>query len=423
MVALFALLRTLRRPAPLAGTLALAAAMLVAADPLSITSAGFWLSFVATAALFAAGSAGSGWRGAVGGFARAQMAITVVLAPVLAATFGRLSLVAPLVNAVAIPVFSLLILPAVLLGTAIAVLAPAASALLWRCSAGSWTVPGPSWNGSPPGPPRAWRPRCNLAALMAGAGVLAFGAMLVPQQGLCAAAAVLLIALVCGRAEPIEPGAFTLTVIDVGQGLAAVVETSGHVLRVRHRPAVARRDGRRPRFTAAVPALARHPQDRPARAEPRRPGSRRRRAADRGAIAVRSHAGAARKPCRRPTKPARRGAAMDVGRRDVSASLHPPGGIRGQRQRPLLRVARQPAPAAPRSCWRIRKRMRSRMLTARRSLPTSSSSRTTAAQPPRRRRWSRRCRRASPSRPPASAIAGGCRARTWWRAGARPERR
>ena len=162
MVGLFILLRTLRRPVPLAGTLALAAAILVAADPLSITSAGFWLSFVATAALFAAGSAGNGWRGWVGGFARAQMAIAVVLAPVLAATFGRLSLVAPLVNAVAIPVFSLLILPAVLLGTAIAVPAPEASALLWRCSAASWTGPGPCCNGSRPGPRRAWPPRCNL---------------------------------------------------------------------------------------------------------------------------------------------------------------------------------------------------------------------------------------------------------------------
>jgi competence protein ComEC len=230
MVGLFILLRILRRSVPLAGTLALAAAMLVAADPLSITSAGFWLSFVATAALFAAGSAGNGWRGWVGGFARAQVAITVLLTPVLATTFGRLSLVAPLVNAVAIPVFSLLILPAVLLGTAIAVPAPEASALLWRWIGrfldGTWPVL--QWVAAWPAASMA--PALQPGALMAGAGALAFGAMLVPQTGLCAAAAVLLIALVCGRAEPIEAGAFTLSVIDVGQGLAAVVETSDHVM-------------------------------------------------------------------------------------------------------------------------------------------------------------------------------------------------
>jgi competence protein ComEC len=44
------------------------------------------------------------------------------------------------------------------------------------------------------------------------------------------AAAVLLGALVCGRAAVVEPGAFTLAVIDVGQGLAAVLETAGHTL-------------------------------------------------------------------------------------------------------------------------------------------------------------------------------------------------
>ena len=230
MVALFGLLRSLRRSTPLAGTLALAAAILVAADPLSVTSAGFWLSFVATSALFAAGSAGSGWRAAIGGFARAQLAISVLLAPALAATFGRLSLVAPFVNAVAIPAFSLLILPAVLLGTAITIVAPAASALLWRVLGaildGTWPVLGwlADW------PAASFAPAVQPFVLVAGAGVFAFGALLVPVRGSIAVAAVLLVALVCGRAEPIAPGTFTLTVIDVGQGLAAVVETAGHVL-------------------------------------------------------------------------------------------------------------------------------------------------------------------------------------------------
>src|SRR5688572_27487788 len=230
MVALFALLRCLRRSLPLAGSLALAATVLVAADPLAITSAGFWLSFVATAALFAVGAAGTGWRGWVRGFARAQLAITILLAPVLAATFGRLSLVAPLVNAAAIPVFSVLILPAVLLGTVTAALAPAASSLLWqalgRLLDGTWPILAAiaAW------PLASIAPAEQPLALVAAATVLAFGALLVPSRGLGAAAAVLLGALACGRAAVVEPGSFTLAVIDVGQGLAAVVETAGHVL-------------------------------------------------------------------------------------------------------------------------------------------------------------------------------------------------
>ena len=231
MVALFALLRCLRRSLPLAGSLALAATVLVAADPLAITSAGFWLSFVATAALFAAGSAGAGWRGWVRGFARAQLAITILLAPVLAATFGRLSLVAPLVNAAAIPVFSVLILPAVLLGTVIAAFAPAASSLpVARDSADSWTAPGPFSTAIGAWPLASFAPAQQPLALVGAATALSFGALLVPSRGIATAAAVLLGALVCGRAAVVEPGAFTLTVIDVGQGLAAVVETAGHAL-------------------------------------------------------------------------------------------------------------------------------------------------------------------------------------------------
>jgi competence protein ComEC len=230
MVALFALLRGLRRSLPLAGSLALAATVLVAADPLAITSAGFWLSFVATAALFAAGSAGTGWRGWARGFARAQLAITILLAPVLAATFGRLSLVAPFVNAAAIPLFSVLILPLVLLGTVIAAIAPAASSLLWqglgRLLDGTWPVLTAigAW------PLASFAPAEQPLALVAAATALAFAALLVPSRGLATAAAVLLGALACGRAAVVEPGSFTLAVIDVGQGLAAVVETAGHVL-------------------------------------------------------------------------------------------------------------------------------------------------------------------------------------------------
>ena len=64
MVAALAALRWLRRCLPLHQMLALAALVLVAFDPLALTSAGFWLSFVATATLLAVLSADSGWRGA-----------------------------------------------------------------------------------------------------------------------------------------------------------------------------------------------------------------------------------------------------------------------------------------------------------------------------------------------------------------------
>jgi competence protein ComEC len=230
MVALFGMLHALRRALPLHLSLALAAAVLVAADPLSISSAGFWLSFVATAALLAIGAAGGGSRARAGAFARAQLAITVLLAPVLAASFGRLSLVAPLVNAVAVPAFTFALLPAVLLGTAVATIAPAATAGLWQSLA--WILDGawPALARIAAWPAASWAPAAQPPALVGISVALLFGALILPLSGLRIAAATLVAALALGRAERIEPGGFVLTVIDVGQGLAAAVETLGHAL-------------------------------------------------------------------------------------------------------------------------------------------------------------------------------------------------
>jgi competence protein ComEC len=230
MVALFTALKLMRRALPLHRTMALAALVLVAADPLAVASAGFWLSFVATVALLAVAADGAGWRGLVAGFARAQVATTLLLAPVLALSFGRLSLVSPAVNAVAIPVFSIVLLPAVLLGTALAALAPGATAGLWRLLATCLDATWPLLSAIASWPAASWAPAAQPAALVAAAGALLFAACLLPIAGLRAAAAVLLLAVSCGRAERIEQGAFALTVLDVGQGLATVVETRSHAL-------------------------------------------------------------------------------------------------------------------------------------------------------------------------------------------------
>jgi competence protein ComEC len=230
MVALFHALRALRRNLTVGAALALAAAILVAADPLALASAGFWLSFVATAALLAAGSAGTGWRARAIGFARAQAAVTALLAPVLAATFGRLSLVAPLVNAVAIPAFGVLVLPVVLFATALALAAPGASAAAWQFLAAILDAAWPLLEGIARWPGASFGPAAQAPALIAIAGGLTLGALVVPLRGLRVAAGVALLALACGQGARVPTGAFMLTVLDVGQGQAAVIETAGRVV-------------------------------------------------------------------------------------------------------------------------------------------------------------------------------------------------
>jgi competence protein ComEC len=230
MVALFHALRTLRRHVTPGETLALCAAILVAADPLAVTSAGFWLSFVATAALLATGSAGAGWQGRASQFARAQVAVTVLLTPVLAATFGRLSVVSPFLNALAIPAFSILVLPAVLLGTSLALVAPALAGPIWQLVSIGLDATWPVLERIAAWPAASFAPASQSPALVAGTAILALLALVVPLAGLRVAACVALIALAAGRSEPVPHGTFMLTVVDVGQGLSAVVETARHVL-------------------------------------------------------------------------------------------------------------------------------------------------------------------------------------------------
>lgn len=228
MVALVALLRAWRRSLPLPRMLAWAALVLVACDPLALASAGFWLSFAATAALLALLDAGPGWRARVGAFARAQLAVLALLTPVLSLAFGRVSLIAPFANAVAIPVFSVVLLPAVLLATAAEVVWPGAGALAWPWLAQSLDAAWPmveslaSWRWA------SWAPASQPGVLAASAGLVTLACLWLPA--LRPAAATACLAILCGAAARPAAGGWTLTVIDVGQGLAAVVETAGHVL-------------------------------------------------------------------------------------------------------------------------------------------------------------------------------------------------
>jgi competence protein ComEC len=230
MVAIFATSRGFRRSQTLPQLLASAALLLVALDPLALTSAGFWLSFAATAGLCSLFTSGRGWRARVVAFMQAQLALLALLTPVLAAAFGRVSLIAPVANAVAIPLFTALLLPAVLFGTALEWLMPGAGGPVWRLLAATLD---PLWPGLIAiGEWRfaSWAPAAQPLLWNAIAGVVTLAALCLPLRGLRYAAAAVLTAVVCGAAASSVRGAWTLTVLDVGQGLAAVVETHRHVL-------------------------------------------------------------------------------------------------------------------------------------------------------------------------------------------------
>jgi competence protein ComEC len=246
MVGIVAWQRVLRRALPVHLTLALAALLLVATDPLAVTSAGFWLSFVATAALLTLIDAGPGWLERLMAFLRAQAAILVMLTPVLAIAFGRLSLIAPLANAIAIPLFSFALLPAILLATILTALWSPSAAGIWQALAYGLDACWPWFIAAGRLEFATWWPPAQPMAIVCTAGVATFVALLIPLRSLRIASATMLMAIVLGRGEWPPENAWTLTVLDVGQGLATVVQTHEHVLvfdsgpRWRNGPAAAR---------------------------------------------------------------------------------------------------------------------------------------------------------------------------------------
>ncbi|MFO7325481.1 MAG: ComEC/Rec2 family competence protein [Pseudomonadota bacterium] len=87
-------------------------------DPLAALSAGFWLSFLAVGAIVMLAGARLAPAAPLATAVRVQWLVSIALLPVTVAIFGTFSAVGLLANALAIPVFTLLLVPPVLLATA-----------------------------------------------------------------------------------------------------------------------------------------------------------------------------------------------------------------------------------------------------------------------------------------------------------------
>lgn len=208
----------------------LALAAVFVFDPLAWLAPGAWLSFAAVA-LILYGS--WGYRhagGAVRSLLRIQWFIAIGLVPMTLWWFQTISWVAPVVNLIAVPVFSIAVVPLVLVGTVLAAMDPA-----WGSVPLHWVEVGleavwPYWvllADSSFGV-SDWRTP-SLGALV----LLVVGAFwfLAPRGlpgrwvGLCLAVAAL-----AWPVPRLDDGTVELTLLDVGQGLSAIVRTRDHVL-------------------------------------------------------------------------------------------------------------------------------------------------------------------------------------------------
>ncbi|MGH8781133.1 DNA internalization-related competence protein ComEC/Rec2 [Paraburkholderia sp.] len=239
------------RTVPASVVLAWALGLVLLIDPWAVLSAGFWLSFCAVAAILFALSGPSHrvvpnetiehesvvrrfvrrslrvWANHLREGSRVQFAVTIALAPLTVWWFAQIPLVGPLANVFAVPWMSLLVTPAVLVGTALpapldAFAFDVAHALLRALMPVLQWLAAPKW--------ALWfLPRPGIGALACAALGVAW--CLAPRGWpLRPAGALACLPLLLPPPAGPPPGTFRLTALDIGQGSSILVETAHHTL-------------------------------------------------------------------------------------------------------------------------------------------------------------------------------------------------
>ena len=202
-------------------------------EPLAPLVPGFWLSFAGVAVLMAVARAlrtGTAKPGPVRLLLVTQAGMTVGLAPLMVLFFGQIPLSGMLANLVAVPAFTLVLLPVTLIGTATALIAPGVGAAVLGVAADCFDVWRWFLDWCANLPLAVWYlpEPASAAMLFAGAGVIT--ALWPPPWPGRWLSLGMLTALLAPASGAVPAGGLRLTVLDVGQGLAVLVQTSGHTL-------------------------------------------------------------------------------------------------------------------------------------------------------------------------------------------------
>jgi competence protein ComEC len=230
MVTVFMLALLTSRRAPLLRVIGIALLATLLFDPLSVLSAGWWLSFWAVL-IIAWVSSGRVGRA---GIAQRWLLIHVVLAfgmlPLLLVFFQQASLIAPLANIIAVPLVGLLVVPLALFAVVLFIIFEPAGIALLEISATLIQLcwPALQWLASLPHAIWIQHQPAGWTLLPAIIGL----ALLLMPRGIPGRAAGLVLLLPVFLVRPAAPGQgeALITLLDVGQGLAAVVQTASHVL-------------------------------------------------------------------------------------------------------------------------------------------------------------------------------------------------
>jgi len=230
MLAIFFIARVWRRETNIWNSFGLALFAVTLLDPFAPLAVGTWLSFGAVGVILLNRQGRLGrdkwWREFLG----LQAVVTLGLLPLLIGAFGNVSLISPWVNLIAIPVFTVLLVPAVLTGCVL---------LLANVDIGTWWLQhlstmmeffyqGLKWAASTP--VTTWylaQPPWWTLLLMCFGTLMVVVPLLWPMR-VCGAFCCL--PALMWQPVKVPAQSFELTALDVGQGLSLVIRTASHVM-------------------------------------------------------------------------------------------------------------------------------------------------------------------------------------------------
>ncbi|HSG11791.1 MAG TPA: DNA internalization-related competence protein ComEC/Rec2 [Gammaproteobacteria bacterium] len=230
MVALLMVALMSGRRATFPGVISIAALVTLLLDPVSILSAGWWLSFSAVTiiAWFAIGR--TGYRYPSHRWFLMPVILAICMMPLLVLFFQQVSLVAPLANILAVPWVSFLVVPLALAGTVMCAFSEPAGLAVLQLSA--WILDvlwqALAWLADLDIALASWPQPAGSQLLLASLGM---ACLFVPRgmPGRWAGVMLLLPMLLAARLQP-APNEVRVSLLDVGQGLSAVIRTARHTL-------------------------------------------------------------------------------------------------------------------------------------------------------------------------------------------------
>ena len=217
---------------------AIALLVVLTLDPLATLQASFWLSFGAVGLLLLYARhlqkrvGGKAWLACarrVHGFGRVQWAMTLGLVPLLAVFFGEIALLSMPINLIAIPFFSFVMVPLTLASAASAAVGSSGLGIVGlgaTLAQFTWQVLN-KLSELPYAAISLPRPSLLVGLVAVAAVVLASVCRSLPGHRLALFG---LLPLFFNSSNKLPLGTAEVTVLDVGHGLAVLIETSNHLV-------------------------------------------------------------------------------------------------------------------------------------------------------------------------------------------------